>query len=175
MIRKLIIGLIPVILVCCTEDEPEIFNEELIFTHSYPIPVPEYSYTDQQGNDWHILGDDNEAGYPDTVSVNPVFLWEDFGINIITIAIFTSPVEVRNGNIVNTDDIIWQWHNGLETEKADTVQYTDGKIVDDGEIDYNSIASTLATGNYFWAIWGWGRSGIKVLYSSREFEFYVLN
>ena len=76
--------------------------------------------------------------------------------------------------INNAEDIVWQWHSGMEGAEG-WIQYTNGKNVINDTIDYHHVADSLDEGHYYWAVWGWGGSGVRVWYSSRELEFYVLN
>jgi len=161
----------------CTPEEVIPENEKLIFTNSYPIKIPSYTFQDSDGETYSIRGDTSyQSAYPDTVNSLPALAWDSLGIRIITAAIFTDHLRVTGNRIVNTDDIIWQWHSGMETEtgKEGFVKYSDGRSVINDSIDYDNLADSLDEGHYYWAVWGWGESGTRIWYSSRELEFYVL-
>lgn len=160
----------------CTEVDDGILNEDLIFTNSFQISIPSYNYLDDEGNQYSIRGDTSyRSSYPDTVNSLPVLKWDSMGIRIITAAIFTNHINVEGNQIVNTHDIIWQWHSGAAMGGEEGyVQYSDGMNVLDSGIDYVNLSDSLDEGHYYWAVWGWGESGLKVLYSSRELEFYVI-
>lgn len=165
--------------ISCSNEEAILENDDLIFTNSYPIRIPSYEYTDvNSGIVYKIKGDSSYYSLPDTFSSNPEFRWTDYGIKILSVAIFTNPIQVSHGEISNTEDIIWQWHTGMDSEKNDTtqwIQYNAGKPVVNGEINYNMEVSPLQPSSYYWAGWGWNSSGTRIILSSRALEFYVSN
>lgn len=165
-----------ILIAACEDDEPVLVNKDLIFTHSYPIEIPAYEYTDPvNSNHYTVRGDSGFNSFPDTISPNPVFLWYNFGIQLLSVAVFTQTVDVQGGEISNPDDIIWEWHTGMNSEKDDTVQYSEGRNVYNGTVEYDEDVVPLEEGLYYWAIWGWGSSGTTILYSSRLLSFYVRN
>ena len=160
----------------CTQEEMIIENEDLIFINSYRIKIPSYTFQDEEGIIYSVRGDTSyQSTFPDTVNSIPVLSWDSIGIRIITAAIFREPIRVEGNQIVNAGDIVWQWHSGnFMGGKEGLVQYSDGRIVYNDSIDYENPADSLDDGHYYWAVWGWGESGTRILYSSRELEFYVL-
>ena len=163
-----------IIFFACSEDNAiTINNEDLIFTNSYPIKIPSYNYTDSMGTIYFVQGDTNFTLPPDTLNSFPTLAWDSIFSGLVSVAIFTWPVIVSGGEITNSSDIVWQWHSGMEFEKINKIKYSEGKSVINGEIMYESPPSLLLEGNYYWAVWGWNNSGIRVLYSSRQHEFYV--
>ncbi len=165
-----------IFLISCTDNEVVLENENLLFTNSYEIAIPGYEFQDDEGKVYHVRGDTSYfSNYPDTLNCLPVLEWDSMGIRIITAAIFTNNIQVAGNRIVNTDDILWQWHSGdAMSGKEGYVKYSDGRNVINDSIDYTNPADSLDEGHYYWAIWGWGESGIRIWYSSRELEFYVL-
>jgi hypothetical protein len=112
----------------------------------------------------------------------PLLKWDSIGINIITAAIFKRHIDVSGYDIRNPGDMVWQWHSGMQTDsnisREGYVQYLDGRNVihsTTDTIDYNNPARPLDVGHYYWAVWGWNRSGIRIWYSSKQLEFYVSN
>ncbi|MBN1598595.1 MAG: hypothetical protein JW894_09900 [Bacteroidales bacterium] len=181
MQQKLIIILsVLFLLMNCSSDEVTINNEDLIFTNSLRIKIPPYNYSDSLGSGYEILGDTGYySSYVDTVDNMPVFKWDSLGLNLITVVVASSELIVRNNEILNVEDIIWQWHSGMEfcgTEGC--VSFLQGRSVENGIIDYSADPEPLGRNSvrdYHWAIWAWNISGTKVLYSSRQLEFHVIN
>lgn len=160
----------------CSQEDVVVENEDLIFINSYPIKIPAYDFQDAEGISYSIRGDTSfQSSYPDTVNSLPSLRWDSMGISIISAAIFTDHIRVTGNQIENTEDIIWLWHSGdkMKGEEGD-IQYSDGRSVINSDIDYENPADSLDEGLYYWAVWGWGKSGTRVLYSSRELEFYVI-
>lgn len=179
--RKLIqiSSLICLLFTGCDESESILENEDLIFKHTYPITIPVFEYTDGNGQIRRINGESSYQGSPDTLSVKPMFTWENMSIRIAFMGIFTEPIQVSNDEITNSSDIIWQWHSGMPTELGDTIQFSEGGnviIQANGEVSYGPPPPELEVGrDYFWGVWGWGQSGTRVLYSSKELKFHVSN
>jgi hypothetical protein len=163
----------------CNVEESPIIHEDLVFTNAFQIKVLYYQY-DTLGITYTVRGDTSYySSYPDTLNSRPQFKWDTAGLEIITVAIFTQPIEISGGEIVNPQDIIWQWHSGMEIESGGSegdVKYFQGRNVihnSNDTIDYQNTARPLDIGHYYWAVWGWDPSGIRVWYSSRQLEFYV--
>jgi hypothetical protein len=160
----------------CTKQETRNLNEDLVFGEAFEIKVPSYEY-DYNGRTYNVRGDTSfETDYLDTLNSMPRFKWDSVGIDIITLAIFNEPIEVQGNEIVNSNNIIWQWHSGMEIGIEGDVQYIQGRnVIHDGAdtIDYQNPVTPLEEGHYFWAIWGWKPSGTRIWYSSRQLEFYV--
>ena len=158
----------------CTPEEIVVTNKDLIFENSSRILIPSYEFQDNEGKIFLMRGDTSfNSSYPDTVNSLPLLAWDSIGIKIITTAIFTEEIQVSGSRIINTNDIIWQWHSGMEHGQEGRVQYSDGRNVINDTLDYANQPDSLNEGHYYWAVWGWGESGTRILYSSRELEFYV--
>ena len=158
----------------CTENNTiTLNNEELIFTNSYPIEISSYTYADSIGTQYYVQGDSNYSLLPDTLNDRPILAWDSIYTVLVTVAISQNPILVSAGEITNNSDLVWQWHSGMEFNNYNRIQYSEGKNVINGEISYESTPSPLTPGHYYWAVWGWSNSGIRVLYSSRQHEFYV--
>lgn len=160
-------------LICCTDDDAIISNEELIFTNSYPVNIPAYTYTDSLGSVYAVQGDTNYPLHPDTLNSSPTLAWDSILFELVSAAIFIRPVDISGGEIKNVTDIVWQWHSGMDSDKNYRIKYFEGKNVSNGEIDYQNPAQPLSEGKYYWGVWGWGNTGIRILHSSRQREFYV--
>jgi hypothetical protein len=165
-----------VFIISCTREEILPENEDLIFVNSYRIKIPSYTFQDAEGKEYTVRGDTSfHSAFPDTVNSMPVLKWDSMGIRVITAAIFNSIILVEGDQIVNTEDIVWQWHSGSMMDGEEGfVKYSDGRLVIHDSIDYENTTDSLDEGLYYWAIWGWGESGIRIWYSSRELKFYVL-
>ncbi len=162
------------VLSACTKETGSLNNEDLVFTNSYPIGVDPYTYTDPVNHtDFTVYGD-SIWRKPDTVSSRPVLAWTKHAPSILLAAIFKEPIRVEGGEIVNTQSIVWQWHSGMPTVYQDTVYYSEGKAVSNG-IELDGTPVPLDTGLYYWAVWGWGKTGVYIYYSSKQYGLYVEN
>ena len=156
----------------CTPEETVLDNEELIFSNSFPISVNEYHYSDTSGKIYTVSADTNFTLPPDTVNDQPVISWDCILTDYISAGIFTEPVNVIGTEIVNSDHLVWQWHSGMGFDSC-YIQYSQGKNVINGVIIYENDPFPLAEGHYYWALWAWGTGGVKILFSSKQREFYV--
>jgi hypothetical protein len=157
------------------EDTSEItLNNELIFPEAHEIKVPSYVYQSVNG-DIMIHGDEaNNGNTVDTVNSEPVIRWDSVQTGLIVAAIFDQPIHVVSGIIENKNDIVWIWHSGLEIGRDGQVVFEEGKSIPDGLLDNLSQPVPLpALHQYFWGVWSWDQSGIRVTYSSRQMTFYV--
>jgi hypothetical protein len=165
------------LLICsCEEETGVIQNKDLIFTHSYPISIPAYEYSDQEGKLYSVRGDSGyQSSFLDTLSNQPVLSWEGFDKQLVSVAIFTEPVEVVRGKIISSN-VIWKWNTGMDAGVANRIAFSEGRTVEWGDyVNPDQLPDPLPPGHYYWAVWSWGPSGTKVLYSSRQLEFYVAN
>ncbi len=158
---------------CESEEEP-LGNDELIFRESFPIEINSYDYIGANGKIYRVHGDSEQGQTPDTVDDAPVIGWNSATSGLVSAGIFDAPVRVSGGEIVNTDNLVWQWHSGMNIDSVGYVQFSEGRNVINGVIDYQNNPTVLAEGNYYWAIWSWSSSGVRILFSSREKEFYVV-
>jgi hypothetical protein len=159
----------------CGNDETTLSNDELIFSNSFEIHISGYEYVDEMGRLCVIQGDTTYALIPDTVSGRPLLAWDSISTPYVTVALFRRPIVVLGGEIKNVEDVLWQWHSGMDFGKDGFVQFSQGANVYNGVIDYENLPLSLAEGHYYWAVWAWGTAGIRILFSSRQREIYVLN
>lgn len=173
---------ISILFLCCLllifyscENETETLNNtDLIFHNSESLDINPYSYLDEDTNEFHIQGDTIYfTSIPDTLNNKPEFRWKSMDFGITTIALFTAPIRVSGSEIKNVNNVIWQWHTGMKFGIEGEVQFSEGKNVINGIIDYNNEPQHLNPGIYYWAVWRWDSDGIKILYSSRQMYFYV--
>jgi hypothetical protein len=156
----------------CTQDSSILNNTDLIFHDSYRLKIKPYSYQGEEDKRYSCQGDTiYYTTLPDTFDTKPLIQWDSVKFSIITAAIFTSPVVVKDNIISNTNDIIW--NSGMEFEKSSSIKYIEGKNVSNSIINYESVPDPLLSGLYYWAVWGWNSEGTKILYSSRQMSFYV--
>ena len=159
----------------CSPDVQTINNPDLVFSSSYRLDVPSYTYKDSSGIYYFVSGDTTEfvTNIVDTLNSNPLFRWDTFNTNITCCAIFLKPIDVEGGIITNPEDMIWQWHSGMKNGQNGYVQFSDGKNVINGTIEYENVPDSLQENNYYWAVWAWNKSATSILYSSRQMQFYV--
>ena len=158
----------------CEESSDQPFNKELIFPEALEIRVPLYLY--QSGErEITVHGDEGfKNNIVDTVTPMPVLKWDSLETELIVAAIFSSPIQELNGEISNTGDIVCIWHSGLEQGVDGLVSFTEGRRIAAGDLDSLSPPQPLpAMQTYYWGVWSWDDSGIKIIYSSRQLTFYV--
>lgn len=158
----------------CTKEEEKLNNPELLFSDSSPITIAPYSYKFEDIN-YHSAGDSVAlTGIPDTLNNFPVLCWikNDYG-SITSLIISDSPIMTNESEILNSNDIIWQWHSGIISDSDTCIKYSEGRNVINGVIDYNHEPLPLNPGDYYWAIWKWNSEGNKIVSSSRQIHFYV--
>jgi hypothetical protein len=171
--RILFVFILITCITCYREDE-ELNNEDLVFTNSIPIYISSYYFIDPSGDTSFVVGDKIAyTAFADTVNNQPELRWDTVGFGIISAVIFKAPIQVTNAVIINTSDIIWQWHNFMESGKDGGVKYSEGKSVSNGIINYDDSPQELEKGDYYWAIWCWNSDGIKIICSSRQRHFCV--
>jgi hypothetical protein len=101
----------------------------------------------------------------------PTFSWPATNYKHVVCAVFRSPIEVRQNEITNIDQIVWLWHSGLTRGREGNVTYSSGTVSLD-ETDTGPPAGPLASGTYYWAVWALDDGGTPVL-SSVEYNFAV--
>jgi hypothetical protein len=167
-----------ILLLCltCNDEVEKLHNTDLIFHDSNPIKIPSYVYSDDMGIIYSIQGDTIlYKAIPDTIGNKPEFRWKEDSLEfgITTVALFSSPIQVSGSEIINVEDVFWQWHSGMEFGYEGRVKYSEGKYVNNGMINYNKEPQALNQGDYYWAVWKWDAEGIKIINSSRQMHFYV--
>ena len=170
--KYLYIALSLVFVLACEEETPIIENEELIFINSYPIEIPAYQYAASGGQIIEVRGDSSyQSTWQDTLTSTPVLAWGTSGQQLLTVAIFSEPIQV-SGGAITSNHAVWTWHSGMDAVTVNKIQYSEGLSVING-IELEGSPDPLPPGRYFWGVWAWNYSGIRVLYSSRELEFHV--
>jgi hypothetical protein len=154
-----------------TEEETVYNNPELLFSNSLTINVNPYTYTEDESGTFQVLGD--SALVADTVSSTPELKWDNIWTGLITVAISKTEFIVSDDKIINAEDIIWQWQPGMESGEFGNVAYLEGKEVNNKNILYSTQPLPLENGLYYWAVWGWDKSGRTILYSSKPQKIYV--
>jgi hypothetical protein len=165
---------IVILAVACEEESSIVENRDLIFIHSNPINIPAYYYLDQFNDTIHVQGDSSYYhSVVDTLSNQPVLAWEAVNNELVCVGIFTEPIEVNEG-MIDYNPNIWRWNSGMAAEDSNSIAYSEGSFVQIGKLVPGLMPmDTLTSGHYYWAVWGWNSSGTKILYSSRQLEFYV--
>jgi hypothetical protein len=158
----------------CEDISEETLNNELIFPEAHEIKVPSYVYQAVTG-DVFVHGDEGfKNNIVDTITSTPQLRWDSVQTKLIVSAIFINRIQVTKGKIENTNDIIWIWHSGLDKGKDGRVTFEEGRSISDGVIENPGLPVPLpAAHQYYWGVWSWDESGIRVLYSSRQMTFYV--
>jgi|GEM_PF-2088023 len=166
--------IIVIIFSACENACEETLNNELIFPEAHEINVPSYVYQSITG-DILVHGDEGyKFNLVDTLPATPVIGWDSVQTKLIISAIFSQPIQVVNGRIENLNKIVWIWHSGLENGKDGWVAFEEGRNISDGNLDNLSQPIPLTTSHqYYWGVWSWDESGIRVRYSSRQMTFYV--
>jgi hypothetical protein len=161
----------------CSDNDNLIFNEDLVFDCGYEIKIPSFSYISPQGDSVFVRGDLSfNSDDIDTVPPTPTLSWEKVESEIICAAIFKNSINADNNSIKNdVSDIVWIWHSGLSKGENGLVQFEQGiKEIDADEHDSLSKPEPLIKSEvYYWAVWAWDKSGINILFSSRELKFVV--
>lgn len=165
------------LLSCNKIEDTDVYNPELVFTDAVEIRINSYQYTDlQSGITYKVEGDT----ITDTLSSMPDFQWETVPCSLLTAVISTEPIQSLNGTLINPEKIIWQWHSAMQEHLVDTIDiqstrvyFREGKNVEAKNILYNTQPLPLQNGLYFWAVWGWDKSGSKVVFSSKPLKFIV--
>lgn len=157
---------------CNQNEEPLVYDAELVFPNSFKIKVEPYSYYNSDSSEvYKVLGD--SAIVPDTVSSTPTFKWTNVLSGLVTVVISEDLFVVRDNEIINADKIIWQWQPGLENGKHGEVPYLEGKMVDNKNILSHTQPLPLQNGLYYWAVYGWESSGREIIYSTKPLLIYV--
>lgn len=166
------------LLISCNYSEaPTVYNPTLVFTRAFEITVTPYVYSDiTDGKKYQVSGDTTL----DTLGPQPEFQWNLVPSNIVTVALFNEAVQVSANEIQNPENIIWQWHSSMPSEKVEInnsyfrkIQYEQGKTVINKKIQYDTQPLPLQSGLYYWVVWSWDNGGRWVLYSSKQFKFRV--
>lgn len=158
----------------CEESSEQPFNKELIFPGAREVKVPLYVYQSEE-REITVHGDEGfKNDIVDTLTSMPVLRWDSLETELIVAAIFRSPIQVLNGEISNTGDMVWIWHSGLDQGTDGMLAFTDGRSITDGNLNSLSQPQPLpAMQTFYWGVWSWDDSGIKIIYSSRQLTFYV--
>jgi hypothetical protein len=176
LLKILFTGLILISVIKCSQDEPDVLNHtDLIFHNSLYLKIRPYKYFGDEGKEYFCQGDTIfYTTIADTFDSRPVIQWDSvINFDILSVAIFTAPIIVKDNNIKNTNDIIWRWNSGMVFEKYWSIKYNEGKRVYNGNVDYEHAPDPLNKGQYYWAVWGWNPEGTKILYSTRQMSFNV--
>lgn len=162
---------------CNNSEVLPVYNPDLVFSRSFEINVIPYVYTDITDD---LLYQVSGKTTLDTLGSQPEFQWGLVPSNIVTVALFNEPIQVSGGEIQNPENIIWQWHSSMDSEKKEidglfytSVQYQHGKTVINKEIQYATQPLPLQSGLYYWAVWSWDQGGRWILYSTKLFKFLV--
>ncbi|MBN1115996.1 MAG: hypothetical protein JXA77_02240 [Bacteroidales bacterium] len=159
---------------CNQPEEITVYDEHLIFPHSFEITVEDYSFDDKSdGNKYFVIAD----SIADTLGTEPCFRWVNKLNGVNTIAISNEPLVVENYEIVNKASIIWQWHTGMVKNNKDTtasfIEFSEGRQVFNKKILYETQPLPLQNGLYFWAVWKWDKTGKRIIASTEQYSFVV--
>ena len=115
--------MITILISCNPNDDPLVYNPELVFPNSLKINVEPYTYSDTNSLEvYWVYGD--SALVADTVSSTPEFQWVDNEVVLTTVVISKEDFLVINDKITNANQIIWQWQPGMES--GDSGKVADG-------------------------------------------------
>ena len=98
----------------CNKAPDILSNKDLIFSNSLPIRIPAYTFS--VGNtEYTVRGDTSYfSDVPDTLPSTPVFEWDSVNVHLIYVGIFTAPIQVTNGNITNSSDLVLGTGEGFQ-------------------------------------------------------------
>lgn len=106
----------------------------------------------------------------------PNFTWVRNGSPFSMVAIWDEPPNVSGDGIENTSNMVWLWHSGLRTGINGSVDYLDGRSIQDGDINSVSVPIPLQGGrSYYWAAWEWNNDGTEINASSNVSYFRISN
>jgi hypothetical protein len=164
--------------VSCNEpEEATHYNSHLLFPEAVEIFIDPYQYIDPFDSISYKVAAGTLA---DTLGRMPEFRWRVTASSLLTVCISRQPFVLSNNQIVNEEDIIWQWHTGLNQEIIELgetnyvkIPFKEGRPLKNKNILYNTQPLALESGLYFWSVWGWDKSGKKISYSSPQIQFIV--
>lgn len=157
---------------CNQNDEDLVYNPDLVFANSFKINVDPYVYYNADSTlEFKILGD--SAIVPDTISSTPLFKWDKTLSGLVTVVVSKELFVVKDKAIENADQIIWQWHTGMDDGSIGEVGFFEGKTVKNKIIDYDTQPLPLENGLYYWTVYSWESSGREIIYSTKPLLIYV--
>jgi hypothetical protein len=113
-----------------------------------------------------------EIIYSDT----PQFSWNMESRELVALGVFDNRIEVKDNEILNTDDLVFYWDSGMLKGLVGSISLDDGVRFISGERSSGKNVIPLEKGKaYFWAVWSWDNEGIKIVSSSIEGYFILLN
>ena len=98
----------------------------------------------------------------------PAFAWQATGSKYIVLIIFREKIDLKNGQISNPQDAVWNWNTGMGRGREGNVNYSDGRDVRNGITQ--DMVTPLAPGTYYIAAWGYNAE-YDLLYSSKEYLY----
>lgn len=151
------------------------YSKTNLFHSLNTIPVKKYVY----GN-YEVMGDESPLyGFPhrehlDVMSSFPEFQWQQFDDpQHVMVVISKNRIIVNDGGIVNVDDLIWAWNEGMSYSLRN-VRYDEGRPMAEGKILYDKEPEPLQSGDiYYWCVYGWNADLSNISFSSKEFPFKV--
>ena len=165
----------------------EVNTTSAMFPNTKLITLGDYSYS-RNGKGYTInmqqeLSGNNLCSFLESVNLhssNPKFIVPVLASKLVAICISTSLLNVRRDNksIQNTKDIVWTWNSGLESGSISAgklvVDYLDGKMVKNGNLDSTVSVTPLNSGElYFFSMWSWDDQGTVIENSSANVPFMV--
>lgn len=123
----------------------------------------------------NILNPRHEEDY----SQVPSFQYENsLNSKYYMMAIWKSPPVIKSTEIGNPDDIVWFWHSGMGKVTNGTVNFSNGSIPKNGNLNPSNSekleAIPLVKGRgYYFAMWEWDSNAINIISSSDIVYFRV--
>ncbi len=112
-------------------------------------------------------------------STKPSMSFTGYNNKLVMNAVWKEMPRVVDNKIVNIEDIVWFWHSGMQNSPIGYVTYESGKYPKDGNLNPKDVstlepAPPLEKGRaYYWAVWEWDDSGVKIDASSSISYFKV--
>lgn len=113
-------------------------------------------------------------GFGDTLQTNtPTFRWAPVERSAVAAVVFDKPPVFDSDGRVQSENIVWVWHSGLETAIQGNVTFADGVSIVGPDFDDDGPPVPLGTGSHYWAVWAWDSDGIRIDASSNVSYFLV--
>jgi hypothetical protein len=99
-----------------------------------------------------------EARIADSAAA-PSISWQATGRRLVVAAFFSRPIDVRQNQIRNTNDLVWMWHSGMDTGREGNIAWADGAPASFGQPLIGRAPTPLSPGTYSWAVWSLDEGG----------------
>jgi len=106
----------------------------------------------------------------------PQFIWNMEPRSLVALGVFSDRIKIKNNEIQNDEDIVFYWDSSMPAGNLGSVSIVDGIRYVSGNRTEGGTFRPLERGKiYYWAIWAWDSEGIKIIDSSVEGFFTIVN